>query len=727
MKQGAGVNISWTRSLPVILQTEAAECGLACVAMVAGYHGLRTDLSTLRRRFSISLKGITLRGLIEIAKAMHMTSRPLKLEMEHLAQLQCPCILHWDMCHFVVLKQVSGKYATIHDPAVGERTLLLDEFSKYFTGIALELHPTANFSVKNETQKFTLFSLMGNIHGLRSGLAQILLMAFALEIIAIASPFYMQWTVDHALVNNDTDLITVLGLGFLLLVLIQSIVGAVRSWMIAVLSTSLNFQWLSNVFGHLVRLSLEYFEKRHTGDIVSRFGSISTIQKALTTGFVQILVDGILVIGTLAMMTLYSIQLSCLALIAVLLYGLLRSAIYRPLRNATTEQIIHAAKQQTHFMETTRGIQSVRLFGKCEERRSSWLNSLADEFNSGIRIQKINISYTTANTFLFGIERVIVIWLAALAVTKNELSIGMLFAFLAYKDQFSKRVSGLIDNLFELKMLRLHGERVADIVLSAVERESVGDVEIDTSQILPTISIVNLSYRYSSSEPWILRNIDLRIEAGEFIAFTGPSGCGKTTLIKLLLGLITPTEGSINIGGMSIHQLGLSNYRNMIGTVMQDDTLFSGSLSENISFFDPTPDQSRIEKAAEQASIHEEIMHMPMSYNSLVSDIGTGMSGGQKQRVLLARALYKQPSILVLDEATSHLDVGNERIVNDVVKAMHLTRIIAAHRPETISMAQRVVMLENGGIVRDLTASERNRDLKNSTSGQSGNLEVAAP
>jgi ATP-binding cassette subfamily B protein RaxB len=450
MKQGAGINISWVRSLPVILQTEAAECGLACLAMIAGYHGLQTDLSTLRRRFSISLKGITLRGLIDIAKGMHMTGRPLKLDMEHLTQLQCPCVLHWDMCHFVVLKEVTGNKATIHDPAVGERTLSLEEFARYFTGVALELRPTADFSIKNETQKFTLFGLMGRVQGLGRGLAQILLMAFALEVVAIASPFYMQWTVDHALVNNDTDLVTVLGLGFLLLVLIQTVISALRSWMIAVLSVSLNFQWLSNVFGHLVRLPLDYFEKRHTGDIVSRFGSISTIQKALTTGFVQVIVDGVLVIGTLAMMMMYSVPLTLIAMVAVVLYCILRSVIYRPLRDATTEQIIHTAKQQTHFMETARGIQSVRLFGKSEERRSGWMNILTDEFNSGIRIQKINISYTTANTFLFGVERVLVIWLAALAVTHSELSIGMLFAFLAYKDQFSKRMTGLVDNFFEL-------------------------------------------------------------------------------------------------------------------------------------------------------------------------------------------------------------------------------------------------------------------------------------
>lgn len=256
MKQFDQINTSWKRPLPLILQTEAAECGLACLAMVAGYYGLRTDLSTLRRRFSISLKGITLSGLIDISIKMHMTGRPLKLEMEHLSQLQCPCVLHWDMCHFIVLKAVTPNKATVHDPAVGERTFTLDEFAKHFTGIALELRPTSDFKATNESQKFTLFGLMGRIQGVGNSLIQILIMALALEFLAIAAPFYMQWTVDHALVNNDTDLITILALGFIFLIAVQTIVSAIRSWMIAVLSVTLNFQWLSNVFSHLLRLPL---------------------------------------------------------------------------------------------------------------------------------------------------------------------------------------------------------------------------------------------------------------------------------------------------------------------------------------------------------------------------------------------------------------------------------------------------------------------------------------
>jgi len=698
---GLLARFGFARRLPVILQTEAAECGLACLAMVAGHYGLRTDLATLRRRFSVSLKGATLKSLIEIAKALQLTTRPLKLDLAHVSDLKLPCILHWEMNHFVVLKAVSRSGVAIHDPAVGERTLSLAEFGKHFSGVALELAPATSFAPRTETQRFSLFGLMGHVLGLRRGLGQVLLLAVALEVTFIVAPLYMQWIIDQGIVAADRDLIMVLGLGFLLLVVIQATISAFRSWVVTVLSTNLNFQWLGNVFGHLVKLPLEYFEKRHLGDIVSRFGSISTIQRTLTTGFVQAIVDGLLVIGTFVMMMIYSVQLASIALLAVFLYGLLRWAVYRPLRNATAEQIVQAAKQQTHFLETARGVQAVRLFGRAEERRMGWMNMLAEQFNADLKVQRIGVTYQTANTLLFGLERVIIIWLAALAVLNRHFSVGMLFAFIAYKDQFSTRIASLIDRLFDLRMLRLHGERVADIVLTEAEQEYATD-EIDVERVAPEIEVTRLSFRYSPIEPFILQGINLKIRPGESVAIAGASGCGKTTLVKLILGLLQPTEGEVRIGGITLKHLGLLNYRQMIGTVMQDETLFTGSIADNICFFDPSPNQEQIETCAKLAAIHGEIMAMPMGFNTLVGDLGTGMSGGQRQRVLLARALYKQPKVLILDEATSHLDIVNERAVSDAIKAMKLTRIIVAHRPETIGMASRVLILHQGTVVQDM-------------------------
>jgi ATP-binding cassette subfamily B protein RaxB len=693
------------RHVPVILQTEATECGLACLAMVGAGLGLDTDLPSLRLRFGLSRKGANFESLIGVAAALGMDSRPLKLDMHNLPELQLPCILHWDMNHFVVLTSVSRRHIVIHDPAIGVRTFTPAEFAPHFTGIAMELSPGEGFAARSERVHFTLRGLMGRISGLDRGLAQILALALALEVVVIALPFYLQWVVDQALVAADRELLAVLALGFGLLVLLQAGIGAVRGWWVATLSARLNFQWLGNVFGHLVRLPLEFFEKRHVGHIVSCFGSISVIQKTLTTAVVQALVDGLMVAGTLSMMSLYSPALMGVSLVAAGLYGLLRWGVFRSLRDASAEEIIHAARQQTHFLETAGGIQSVRLFGRGDQRRAGWMNMLADQFNAGLRVARVHVAHESAQTLLFGLERVVVVWLAARMVLDARFTVGMLFAYLAYKELFSARVGALIDTASELAMLRLHGERVADIALAQAEAgEAPSAVEMDLSRRPARIELRNVSYRYGPTEPWVLRGVDLVVEDGRSLAITGASGCGKTTLVKVMLGLLVPTEGEVLFDGTPIQRLGLAHYRALIGTVMQEDRLFSGSVADNICFFDPQPDLERIEDCARLAAVEAEIRAMTMGFHTLVTDVGTGLSGGQKQRVLLARALYRRPRILVLDEATSHLDLGNERSVNEAVRSMRLTRVVVAHRPETIAVADRVVAMAQGRIASDNAA-----------------------
>ncbi|SHN41801.1 colicin V processing peptidase. Cysteine peptidase. MEROPS family C39 [Duganella sacchari] len=692
--------IGLRRKVPIYLQTEASECGLCSLAMVADYHGYETDLASLRLRFSISRKGATLESLIRIAQALKLSTRPVKLDMHNLPQLRLPCIIHWDMDHFVVLVSVSGRRAVVHDPAIGVRSFTMAEFSKHFTGVAMELSPASDFVPAKQKLHFTLRGLMGHITGLKRGLTQILLLALGLEAISITLPFFLQWVVDNALLSADKDLLTTLALGFGLLILIQGAIGAVRNWFVAAISTQLNFQWLGNVFGHMVKLPLEYFEKRHVGNIMSRFGSITTIQKTLTGGFVQAMVDGVMVAGTFGMMLLYSQRLAAVSLLAVIVYALMRWALFHGMRTATAEQIIHAAKQTTHFFETANGIQSVRLFGKGEQRRSGWLNILAEQFNAELRIHRIRISHETAQTLLFGLERVLIVWLAAMAVLDGAFTTGMLFAFIAYKDQFSTRLAALIDKVVEFNMLKLHGERVADIVLAEAEAVGLHDAdEVELDDVPPGIELRDIAFRYSPTEPYVFEKINLKIEAGESVAITGSSGGGKTTLVKVMLGLLTPTHGEVLVGGQPIHRVGLTTYRNMVATVMQEDRLFSGSVAENISFFDPVPEWNRIKECARLAAVATEIESMPMGYNTITGDSGVGISGGQKQRILLARALYRQPRILVLDEATSELDIDNEKSVNATIQAMGLTRIVIAHRPETIASAGRIVLLKDGKLI----------------------------
>lgn len=693
------------RKLPIILQAEAAECGLASVAMVAAWHGHRFEMSDLRRRLPVSSKGTTLEHLIIIAEKLFLEARAIQIDIKALDQLTLPCVLHWDMDHFVVLKRVNKRSVVVHDPAVGERNISLKVFSSHFTGIALELFPGVDFTPIKNNKPLQLRTLIGNVVGLRRSVIQVLGLGLALEVIAVAMPLQLQWIVDHGLQASDHELITMLSCGFAFFVLLQASITALRGWLIAALSVQLNYQWLSNVFTHLLKLPLSYFEKRNLGTIQSYFGSIAHIQQTLTTGFSQAIVDGFLVLGTAAMMLTFSTTLTCVAVASILIYACVRFTVLGDLRNSSAEEILHDSKQHTHFLETVRGIQAVRLFGRTKERRLGWLNMLADKFNAHLRVEKLGVLQNTSNVVIFGLEGVAIIWLAGLAVVRNEFTLGMLFAFIAYKAQFSQRMAALIDKLFEFSMLRLHAERVADIVLTTPEADQTS-TEIDMSRVEASIEIRDVSFRYSTTDPYVLDGVCLSITEGECIAITGTSGCGKTTLAKILLGLFEPTIGEVCIGGKSLQRIGTTNYRKLFGTVMQEDTLYTGSIADNISFFDPLPDSHRIEECARMAAIHAEICDMPMGYNSLVGDIGSGLSGGQKQRICLARALYRQPRILVLDEATSHLDVLNEQSISETIKAMNLTRIIIAHRPETIKLTDRVITLEQGRVVKDCTTNE---------------------
>lgn len=701
MKLSEALRFGWGPRLPVMLQTQAAECGLACIGMIAGYFGHSIDMIALRRQFNPSQKGAKLNDLMLMASRLGLTSRALRLELAELNQLRCPCILHWDLNHFVVLKAVTRGKITIHDPARGMRDMPVSEVSKHFTGVALELMLSPKFKRIEERESISLTKLISSVVGIRPAFLQVMLLSIALEIFGILSPFYMQWVIDQVLVSADADLLTLLGLGFLMVVFFQNAVSALRSWVITWLSSLLGVQWTSNLCAHLFKLPIAYFEQRHVGDIVSRFSSISTIQNTLTTRFIGTVLDGVMAAATLVMLFIYSAPLTSVVLALFATYALIRGTAYLPFRQANEDQIVFAARAQSNLLESIRGIQAIKLGNQQETRVAIYANAVVETVNKNIAIQRLSIGFSSLQGVISGAGRVALVWLAAQQVLDGEFSAGMLIAFVSFADQFMSRASGLINAAIDFRMLRLHGERLADIVLTDAEaemeaRDAPSPTGANAAVPAPSIDIRGLRFRYAETEPWIIDDCSFSVAAGESVALVGPSGQGKTTMAKLLLGLLKPEEGSINLAGVDIRKIGLRQYRDMIGCVMQDDILFAGSIADNISFFDANSDQCRIEQAARIAQIHDDVLAMPMGYQSLVGDMGSSLSGGQRQRVLLARAFYRKPSILVLDEATSHLDVESERLINDAIRAMNVTRIIIAHRPETILRADKVIALHRG-------------------------------
>ncbi len=679
------------RRVPVILQSEAPECGIACLAMVASYHGHLTDLSAMRLRLSPSLKGVTLKHVSQVAESMGLAARGVQVPLESLAKLQLPAVLHWDMNHFVVLTKVAGKHIFVHDPARGKRKLKLAEASRHFTGVAMEFTPNQNFRRVDEREKVSAWQLLSAGSGLGGTVAQLVLLSLALEVFAIAMPFFLQLVVDRVLVGRDTDLLAVLGIAFAALVLIQVVVTAVRAFVGVYLSTHFNLRLLTALFNHLLKLPLAWFEKRNIGDIVSKFRSVDAIQKTLSTTFVETFIDGVMVLVTLGVMAFYSLKLTAVVVGAAAIYALLRWYFFYPQRYATDEQLAHEAKASTHFIETLRGMMALKLNLRENERRGAYQNLVVDQINAGVKVQNVGILQRASNALVFGLESVIVIWLGALLVMEGKFSVGMLYAFLGFKLVFLSRVNNLIDKWNEFRMLDLHAERIADIALAEAESGGSAGAAFAVNNEPLTIETRNLGFAYGP-EGYAFRNINLQIFPGERVAIVGPSGCGKTTLLKVLLGLLPPTEGQVLINGRDLKDWDLGQYRSRVAAVMQEDQLFVGTIEDNISFFDADHDPERVRECARLAQVDAEIAATPMGYNTIVGSLGMSLSGGQKQRVMLARALYRRPQVLFLDETLDQVDAGQEQAIREQLSNLIPSVAFVSHRAESI-VGARVIQL----------------------------------
>ncbi|MEM7665963.1 MAG: peptidase domain-containing ABC transporter [Pseudomonadota bacterium] len=688
-----------TRSrVRLVRQTEVAECGLASLTMVANYHGFDIDLGTMRRRYSPSLRGAPLRALINLADQIGLTPRAVKLPLEELGNLHLPAVLHWDLNHYVVIEAVKGGKALIHNPDGRSIWMPLSEVSDHFTGVALELRPSNDFDRQSLREKLRMSQLWQSMTGLKRALVQVLLLSIVLQAFVLASPYYIQIAIDNALPALDNDLLTVLALGFGLFTLINVIASLLRSFVLLNAGTSVGYGLATNIARRLFRLPIEWFEKRHTGDILSRFQSILPIQNLLTQGAVAALVDGVMALFTLAVMFYYSALLAFIAIIAFLLYGVARFVSFSFQREAQEASIITAGKEQTTMIETLRGMVTLRLFGRETLRHALWQTRLTDSVNANIRLSRINIWQTTANLLIFGIENIVTIWLAVGFVIEGAgFSVGMVFAYIAYKNQFITKSAALIDQAIQFKMLGLHLERLSDIALSDEDRSFLIGPDAAT-ELVGKIELRDIHYRYSPSDPMVLSGVNLTVEAGDHVAITGPSGGGKSTLLKIMLGLVEPEAGEVLIDGIPLHRFGYKSFHRQIAAVLQEDSLFAGSLADNIALFDDEVDMQRVLAAAVAASIHDDIAQMPMQYETLIGDMGSTLSGGQKQRVLLARALYRQPKILLMDEGTAHLDAQHEAAVNSAIAEMGITRIIIAHRQETIAAADRTLIMTGGEI-----------------------------
>ena len=689
------LDLHWRRRTPVLLQAEAHECGLVGIAMISAYHGRHLDLADLRSRGLASSRGATLNDLAAIAEAEGFKTRGLRLELEHLRELAAPAILHWDLNHFVVLTKVRGNHVWIHDPALGRRKLRLQEVSKHFTGIALELKPAPGFQLQAPAPRLRIWDLWRGFEGLNLSLAHIFALSMLLQITLVAAPLQVQWVIDEGVAFADAELITLLALGFLCVLAIQLAAQMFRGWLVARLTQLVAFEFARNLFGHMLRLPLDWFEKRHLGDLTSRFGSLGPIKDALTQGLVTVCVDGIMALAMLAMMLGYDASLAGIVLAACALYTLCRLAQTPSLMRTSMDEIHAGAKAETSFLESMRSMPAVRAYSQERGRMELWQNHQALTLNAGLRLAKLFLIGDGARSLIFGVETIAVIYLGAQHILAGELSIGMLFAFLSYKNSFTGRFGDLVAQALELRLLRVHLERLSDPYSATPELSTKPP---PAEPVAGELRLAAAGFRYGEREPWVLRDVCLDIPPGAFVAIVGPSGGGKTTLLKMLLGQTTPTVGEATVAGRAIDGDWRQRYRLSTGCVLQDDALFAGSLAANISLFDSNLDFAKLARACQLAAVEELIASLPMGFETLVGDMGSALSGGQMQRILLARALYRAPNFLFLDEGTAHLDPVTKDKIHQVIANLDCTRVVATHDPELAALADQAYLVENGAL-----------------------------
>lgn len=694
------LNLTGRKRTPFIPQDEASECALACIAMVASYHGLDTDIQTLRRNYGFSLRGATLKQLLAVCERLCLNARPVRGDLADLRHLELPAILHWDLTHFVVLTRISqsvnGDRFHIIDPARGPLTLKRADFSESYTGVAVELRRSERFQAVSNRQQLRISHLWSSISGIWSTLRNVLLVSLVMQLVALALPFYTQIVIDTVFPTFDVDLLGVLAVGFGLLATVGLVANWLRGLIISSANSALSYQIIVNLFRHLTSLPLSWFERRHTGDIVSRFGSTQPITNLLSQGMVTAFVDGLLTLLTLVLMIVYSPLLTVIAVAALTIYVAIRFAFLRAVKLSNANVIATAARENSVFMETVRGAGAIKAFAQESNRMRIWQHAKADAVNAEVKLARLTSVFDALGAFVPVIERIVFLYIAIRMAFDGAMTIGMIFAFQAYKQQFLDAGIRMVQQFINFRVLQVHLGRLSDIALT--QPESVSGV--DQIEPLPAmksgLTVLDLRFRYGPMEEEILSGVTFHVTPGETVALVGPSGGGKSTLLKLMIGLLQPSSGRILLDGRPLSSIPQPSWRRSLGYVAQDDKLFAGSLAENIAFFDPMLDMNRVREVATIAHVARDIEAMPMAYETRVGDMGSALSGGQKQRVLLARALYHRPHILFLDEGTANVDDYLERLILASLKNAGITLVMAAHRAHSIEAADRLYHVAGG-------------------------------
>jgi len=678
------------RRVPVILQQESAECGSACLAMIAAYYGKQVRLDGMRKLHDDAGRGVTFKDLLQVAGRLQLIARPLRLPIPELRHLRLPAILHWRMTHFVVLVRCGRRRYVIHDPATGRRTVDKAELDDAFTGVALELTPERGFQAQNDRDCLSFADFAGSFRHLYRYLGLMFCLLLCTQVLALAPPIATQILIDELVLGQDRGwLYRALG-GLALIMLTGVMLDGLRRRIGLFTGMNLAVDSSVSVMSHLLKLPVSFIDRRHPGDLMSKLESLTPIRQALTEQLIESIVHCAVLVTTLAIMFFYSGWLTAVSVGGLTLSVLLIAVTLPAIRRSQEQAIIHTAAQNSSLLESLRAYEIVQALGLEQLRLAHWQNHFSAATRARIREGKLSIVQTAGSGVIGAFEQVAFLGIGIGGVLDQHFTLGVLFAFLALRGRVGSAALGLAEAVQQFFLLKVHTKRLSDIVLAEpVPTSPDGAI---SSTIRGSLRAADLSFRYAA-DTWIVRDFCCDVAAGTNVVITGPSGCGKTTLLKLLAGLLPARSGQVYVDGMELSLWDRDSLRAQTSFVLQSDLLFQGTIAENIAAFASVPDLSRLRAAAVSAEIWPDIQKLPMKLETHVSDMGKNLSGGQVQRLVLARALYRRPAVLFLDEATSHLDVDMERRVLRNIESQDITVISVAHRPDAIERADQIIRL----------------------------------
>lgn len=680
--------------LPMILQREASECGLVCLAMLLNFHGKLFGLETLRQLSGLSSRGASVKELLSAGERLQLRGRALRCELEDIRHLSLPAVLHWDMDHFVVLKKVSTRSVTIHDPAVGVKHYARTELDRHFTGVAVEFRPTEQFVREEEAERPQLrFSqLLKSMPGIARHVLPMLLLSVLIQSLALLAPLYLQLVIDQGIIKGDVSLIAMLALIFAVLMLTRVLLSHMRGLLLLGTSNQLGFSLVSDTFHHLLRLPLSFFERRELGDVVSRFSALDKIKQLVTGDMITVMVDGVFSLLTVVLLFLYQPVLASISLCAVLLHSAIRLVTLAPEHKQRQEVIELEARQQTRFMEDIRSITTVKLNGMEIQRESDWLQRYSQFMNSGFRLGQLQLGILSGETLILGAENLLIIFLASNMVSTGELTLGQMMSFIFLKQHFLGSVLAMIPKLGELRLMRLELDRIADIRLAELE-QGLGEVKLFNPPVSGHVQLHKVTFKYPGAQTPVLNQFTAEFPAEKITALSGPSGCGKSTLLKLVLGLESLQSGELTIDGWDHSQRCPRRFREQVAALLHDENLLAGTLAFNVNLGVDGANQQRLEQACADAGIADLIATLPMGYATRVGELGSQFSAGQIRRILIARAFYRGPSLILLDETLTHLGQQAALQMLDRLRSKKITSIVVSHDPAVLAAADHRVSL----------------------------------